>query len=42
MVTGIYRRKGVIKEKANGTTFIFPPTPTIFHTGTNKLNSQKH
>lgn len=41
MVTGIYRRKGVITEKANGTTFT-PPLPTIFHTGTNKLNLQKH
>lgn len=29
MVTGIYRRKGVITEKANGTTFIPPPQSFI-------------
>lgn len=30
MVTGIYRRKGVITEKANGTTFTSPPSPQSF------------
>lgn len=39
MVTGIYRRKGVITEKLTARRLFFL---TIFRTGTNKLNLQKH